>query len=782
MSGASHRATLRRNHKSFKSKHASKSSVKAKNKGKIEKDSTGKGKPYTATKNDRRNTANQIKSQKLVEVAINRKLFDGRHGAPKIIAIVPLSTDINPEQIVRSLNNSVEINIENIPNPGITTVRVDRFKQSLQYIIPPRNFMAILDACKVADFVVFALSSVQEVDEFGELCIRSIESQGVSSVTAIISNLNEIPGTKRQYDVKNSLLSYFTHFFPAEDKIYAIDMPQDALNVTRSLCQRFPKGIHWRDSRSYLLADNVTYEASTTGDASDGLVVVEGIVRGRGMNSNRLVHIPGFGDYQVEKITKQVINDKAMDDESEILARPDNTQETLDELAPLEVKMSDDEYDNEEEFRGFEDIDNADNGVRLDDHHYFRDHDKEAFANKWKTRKLPKGMSEYQARWLVDDDQFSDDDESATNENYDDDMMMGENGEDGFGEARAANTEYAVTEAGDVQSEVHMELSQEEEERQFKLFKQREREDLEFPDEIEVDPSVSARERFHRYRGLKNLRSCTWDSNEHDPRSPEQWERLAKFTNYHGTKNKIMKNAIVEAQVQAGTRIRIYLRAPQEVVNSFIPASPFVVYCLLEHEHKQAAINITINASTEYEAPVKAKDTLILQLGPKRLVINPLFSQAGNAGNGVYKYERYLQRGRASVATVMGPVMFGNVPALYFKQNGDKLEMIGTGSFLDTNHSRVLAKRVVLTGHPFKIHKRLVTIRYMFFSAEDIAWFKAVPLFTKMGKSGFIKESLGTHGYFKATFDGKIDAQDTIAMALYKRVWPRPSSLWNGAL
>jgi hypothetical protein len=28
-------------------------------------------------------------------------------------------------------------------------------------------------------------------------------------------------------------------------------------------------------------------------------------------------------------------------------------------------------------------------------------------------------------------------------------------------------------------------------------------------------------------------------------------------------------------------------------------------------------------------------------------------------------------------------------------------------------------------------------------------------------------------GYFKATFDGKIDKQDTVGMSLYKRVWPR---------
>jgi pre-rRNA-processing protein TSR1 len=91
----------------------------------------------------------------------------------------------------------------------------------------------------------------------------------------------------------------------------------------------------------------------------------------------------------------------------------------------------------------------------------------------------------------------------------------------------------------------------------------------------------------------------------------------------------------------------------------------------------------------------------------------------------------------------------------------------------------VIAKRIILTGHPYKIHKKLVTVRYMFFNREDVEWFKALQLWTKRGRSGFIKESLGTHGYFKATFDGKINPQDAVGVSLYKRVWPRNARPWK---
>jgi pre-rRNA-processing protein TSR1 len=112
----------------------------------------------------------------------------------------------------------------------------------------------------------------------------------------------------------------------------------------------------------------------------------------------------------------------------------------------------------------------------------------------------------------------------------------------------------------------------------------------------------------------------------------------------------------------------------------------------------------------------------------------------------------------------------------------ERLQLIGTGTSLPPDHSRVIAKRIILTGHPYKIHKKLVTVRYMFFNAEDVNWFKALQLWTKRGRSGYIKESLGTHGYFKATFDGKINPQDSVGVSLYKRVFPRNSKAWRAGL
>lgn len=756
--GHSHRSTLRNEHKAFKSKHASKGQLKKQYKGKVEKSSAGTNKAIKViSKLERKNLSKQKKETKIIETKLTRKIFEGSNGAEKIVTIITLTNDISSQDIAQRLLNSVKNEEDDeiiFDYPSVNSIKVGRFKSNLKIVLPDQsNLLSILDAAKVSDFVVFGISATEEVEkDYGEQILRAIIAQGVASVIGVLPNIaTAYPKRNLQLDIKQSLFSFFTHFFPSEEKLFTLENESECSNCVRFLCQKFPKSITWRDSRGYVLADNVFWSGS---DSSDGYLVVEGTTRGAGFNSNRLVHIPGYGDYQIEKIEK--ISKGYRDINGESIFLPNENQEGLEFLNPEEIEMDSNDLEG----------DNDDLGVRMDGKTYFND------SESRKAVKVPKGTSEYQSRWFLEDDPDSESENEEepedTNAMVDDLQMDGEMEMDDDNDV-------------DAQSELFVELSAEEEERQLQEFRSLEKDDLDFPDEIELQPNQSAKEVLANYRGIKSLANCDWRYDEEDIHTPDSWKRLLRVSNYRATRNKVCKDAIKEAQVNLGDKIRVYLRVSPEILQKVNPqVSPFVIYELLHHEHKLGVVNMSFETWEDYEKPIQSKDMMIAQYGPRRQVIRPVFNQASNNANNVHKAERFVHKGNLSIATCIAPVLFNNAPIIYFKPSAEgSVELVGQGTFLNCDHTRIISERAVITGEPVKIHKRLVTIRYMFFSPEDIKYFKAIPLFTKSGRTGFIKESLGTHGYFKATFDGKLTSQDIVAMSLYKRVWPEVSTAWN---
>lgn len=87
--------------------------------------------------------------------------------------------------------------------------------------------------------------------------------------------------------------------------------------------------------------------------------------------------------------------------------------------------------------------------------------------------------------------------------------------------------------------------------------------------------------------------------------------------------------------------------------------------------------------------------------------------------------------------------------------------LVAMGSFMSADPTRIVAKRIILTGHPFKVHRKTATVRYMFFNrgelrklictnrsmlipsyfslTDDIEYFAPIELHTKYGRTGHIK-------------------------------------------
>lgn len=192
--------------------------------------------------------------------------------------------------------------------------------------------MANLDAVATADFVILSLSGAQEVDGWGENCLRSLASLGVGegAVRGIVSvglplciRFRQLANATFMLDqalpenaaattqVRKSLHSFLRHFFPSLERLHAPAVPSEASNLLRSLGDRLPRGVIWRETRARVLAENVQWSeatseepvASTSTAEPLGTLAVTGVIRGSNLSANRLVHIQGFGDFQVEKVS-----------------------------------------------------------------------------------------------------------------------------------------------------------------------------------------------------------------------------------------------------------------------------------------------------------------------------------------------------------------------------------------------------------------------------------------------------------------------------------------------
>ena len=183
-----HRSTTKVGHKPFKPRFASKSALRDLAKGRVEHlEKIGRNGKHQQgmTKTQRRNQAKQKRLAHSQEQAKVKSVFSGKNGAPRIVAVIPLCDDVNGSAAVSKLNASLDIEQSYQSVAGLQ-VHVDRFKQNLCYLPMSRDVFLCMNACRAADFVLFLLSPVKEVDEVGELMLRTIESQGISTVYSVV--------------------------------------------------------------------------------------------------------------------------------------------------------------------------------------------------------------------------------------------------------------------------------------------------------------------------------------------------------------------------------------------------------------------------------------------------------------------------------------------------------------------------------------------------------------------------------------------------------------------
>jgi len=253
-------------------------------------------------------------------------------------------------------------------------------------------------------------------------------------------------------------------------------------------------------------------------------------------------------------------------------------------------------------------------------------------------------------------------------------------------------------------------------------------------------------------------------------------------------------------------------------------AAPVVFHGLHRHENRLSLLHLHVQRAQplflEDDEVVASKEPMVVVCGFRRWSGRPIFSQ-NNLNSDKHKFERFLQGGAGyfAVASLYGPATFSPAPALLFRErplsganptpsgfagpaslggarallggaaallgsggasapdssagSSGELQLVAQGSLASVDTNRIVLKKIVLTGYPARVHKRTAVIKHMFYSPEDVAWFKPCPLHTKHGLEGHIMGPVGTHGLFKVHFGRPVQGHDTVCLNLYKRVYPK---------
>ncbi|CAA7048328.1 unnamed protein product [Microthlaspi erraticum] len=727
-----------------------------------------------------------LREQKRAAVLKEKRASGGINSAPRVIVLFPLSAsvDLNSlgEDVLKLL--STTDGDSGVTSSTSSTAASSEYKLRATVLKAPHgDLLTCMEMAKVADLMAFVASGnslLEEntsdfIDSFGRQCLSVLRSIGLPSTTVLIRDLPT--EMKKKNELKKICASQLASEFPEDCKFYPADT-RDELHKFMWLfkAQRLTVP-HWRSQRPYIVAHKV---GMLVDDESSGkcTLLLSGYLRARKLSVNQLVHVSGVGDFQLSKVEvvkdpfplneRKKQNSMELDDlhDEEVLRSldPDPTKQE-----PLVVENTPDPLAGEQTWPNEEEMAEAERNQK---------------QGKPKKRALPRGTSEYQAAWIVDES----DEEGSDNGDSDDDGMVLDRGEDHYSNQDQDfedDRETLILRDNETHNDSEMmddeNLTREQYEDEMKKIKEAHAEDEEFPDEVDTPTDQPARKRFAKYRGLKSFRTSSWDPNES---LPQDYARIFAFDKVARTQKLVFKQAQKMEEedrddcIATGSYVRLHIKEVPLVaaskLSSLVSTKPIIGFGLLQHESKMSVLHFSVKKYDGYEAPIKTKEELMFHVGFRQFVARPVFS-TDNFSSDKHKMERFLHPGCFSLASAYGPISFPSLPLVVLKisEGSDAPAVAALGSLKSIEPNKIILKKIILTGYPQKVSKMKASVKYMFHNPEDVRWFKPVEIWSKCGRRGRVKEPVGTHGAMKCIFNGVVMQHDIVCMNLYKRAYPK---------
>ncbi|KAF3961780.1 hypothetical protein ACB098_06G125500 [Castanea mollissima] len=728
-----------------------------------------------------------VREQKKAALLKEKRATSGSTSPPRVIVLFGLSAAVNVDSLAVDLLSLLS---KQGAGAAFSTVASSEYKLRTTVLKAPYgDLISCMEMVKVADLIAFvasASSSCEEspscyIDSFGSQCLSVFRSLGLPSTFVLIRDLpTEL---KKRQDSKNTCMSSLASEFPEDCKFYPADTKDDLHKfIWHSKEQRLTVP-HWRNQRPYIMAQTVDMVVDD-GNLEKCTMLLTGYLHAHSLSVNQLVHVSGAGDYQLTKI-------EILKDPFPLNPRKEQDLMDADEVHDVEVIRSLAPDPEKQEPLLVENIpDPLDGEQTWPTEAEMAEADKNQKQKRLRKRALPRGTSEYQAAWIVDD---TDEEELDSNDEADDGMVLdkqesdfpdqeGTNNLDLDDDQRSLNLKDSDEET-DIDSMVMdgENLTKEQIEDEIQKIKNAHAEDEEYPDEVDTPLDIPARKRFAKYRGLKSFRTSSWDPKES---LPPEYAKIFAFDNFARTQKHVLSKALDMEQgnrddcIPASSYVRLHIKeVPNSVackLCSLIKTVPVIVSGLLQHESKMSVLHFSIKKHDTYSAPIKSKEEFVFHVGFRQFVARPIFS-SDNINSDKHKMERFLHAGRFSVASIYGPISFPPLPLIVLKsaEGGAAPSVAAVGSLKSVDPDRIILKKIILTGYPQRVSKLKAAVRYMFHNPEDVRWFKPVEVWTKCGRRGRIKEPVGTHGVMKCILNGVLQQNDTVCMSLFKRAYPK---------
>ena len=869
MPSHSHRpGPLRQTNKRNKRSKASKRSLNRGAGGRINAKLNASRRTVAKSKADRRHMIQQKRKASREAILQKRRGLDGSAPPPRVVGVISLGQEQDIEtRLIEMLLSDADKVVREEKNATITAkYNAHKKDGTLTFLANSKAFtphygaeidgqvMAAMDLCRTCDVVLFVIDgngpnpdednivgmsintdersvgtskSVKShfsqawdhlISERGDRIISALKAQGLPTPVTILAKTAEDEEGEDYMTMKSAksarratlkrglnLRKYVGRFATTEfgvdnDKVVEVNLTESmertsaeekddmeyrqkrssSAALVRTLCTMAASPPKWvsQAPRSYMLADKHVF------DNKAQELMLTGHLRGKApFNVNSLVHVPNLGTFACKAIRKETHKLKihrpgqsVMEmDVGDMLVADPSQRESLEMFADANA------LDGEQNLVGFDE--------REEDQ--FDEEDEAAVAR-------PTGWSDYQSSWLDAVDNLGDGDEVDHGE-----LARELNQRNESSGASVATGVMDLDEDHDYSPE-----------ERNALLKQRsvdQTDDMEFPDEVEVEMDVKARDRFARYRSLKSFRKSHWDPKEN---LPETYASIFNFRSFRATQREVFADMryVLDAATECKGKFWGSTPGRDESMNTnsdsdsdvddlegCIPSGSYVTVVLegvsakqysqisehgvvaaaslLPHENKVSVLHMGLSHTTQcaqLDIPVKSKDILTFRCGWRTWKARPVFSQ-NNLNSDKHKFERFLPQGGAFfAASCFGPVTYSPCPVMLFRQGTQsQRELLAVGSMLPADADRIVVKRIILTGYPTRVHKRHATVKYMFFNPDDVRWFKPAGLVTKHGLNGHIIESVGEHGTMKCLFNAPIKQHDTVCLPLYKRIYPK---------